>query len=61
MAIIKEIRTNIACYKVGVGGVTKIKDSTIEYENSIDFLFDIYNNQKLIAQLINLRAVIIFK
>ena len=58
---IKEIITGLGCYKVGVNGVTKIIDNSIEFENAINFIYNIYVEKKLIAELVNVRVIIVYK
>ena len=41
-------------FTVGVNGVVEIKDNTIEFENSVNFIYDAYDkNGKVVGTFIN--------
>jgi len=47
---------------VGVNGVAIIKDNSIEWENSIDFIFAVFDaNSKLLRQIINCPVSVIYQ
>ncbi len=63
---IKEImivtNTGIERVIVGLNNVATIKDNSLEWENSTDFIFNVYDeNGKLLRQIINCPVSIIYQ
>lgn len=53
------VSKNVFCvFQVGVDGVTKIKDLTREYESGIEFVYWVYNGDKVINEIINCSVII---
>ena len=49
-------------YQVGCDGVERIEDNSMQWENSIDFIFKVYGREnKLIAEIINCPVDIKYK
>ena len=52
--IVTNVGTDTEYVEVGTYGVTEIKDNSVEWENSIDFIYEIFGeDEKLLRQIIN--------
>ena len=45
-------------YEHNVNNVTEIRDKTVEYESSIEFIYYVMNGETVIAELINVPVIV---